>query len=538
MLSHRTYGSANSNIITMKKQLFTLFLILIFQCSFGQDGSYDSSFATNGVNQFSLGNKNTKGDAVLFLTDSSILIAGNSDTNWAGALFARSFYLAKFFSNGTVDSSFGTNGVVFIPNGNNGDSYFFSMIKQPDEKILILGTIDGSPVLIRMFPNGIYDTTFGNNGIANIANGYKLGLQSTGKIVLSGQYYDGFNNMYSFSRYDSNGILDSTFGINGTAITDVTPLRFDMCTSLLIQPDDKIIAIGDSYDYIAMSPVIVRFDVNGNLDSLFGNNGVLITPIGASGNGIFYEAEILPNGKIVVGGDYYYQGGTGGFWGHKPTAVRYNIDGTLDSAFGINGVVILNTIFNANDGARTLKIQPDEKILLGGGASYPFPFMQTYFYLLRLNTDGSLDLNFANNGSVLTDFSGSETSIVFDIDIQQDGKILAVGRTKNMISQYVDAVICRFNNQSPLSIEDFNNEGNYLIYPNPSAGSFVISFSHLINNGEIEVYNMLGEKEFSLTINQELKKEIHLTDISTGIYFVRVFDGEKSYCKKIIVERN
>jgi uncharacterized delta-60 repeat protein len=522
----------------MKKKLLALFLLFIVQYSFGQDGSFDISFANNGVNHFSLGNKNTKGDAVLYFSDSSILIAGNSDTNHAGALFARSFYLAKFLSNGTIDNSFGINGSVFFPNGTNGDSYFFSMVKQPDEKILISGTVDGSSVLIRMFPNGVYDPSFGNNGIATITYGNKLALQSNGKIIVSGQYYDGFNNKYSFSRYDSNGILDSTFGINGIAITDVTPFRFDMCTSLLVQPDDKIIAIGDSYDNIAMSAVIVRFDPNGNRDSSFGNYGVLTTPLGASGYGIFYDVGIMQNGKIVAAGIYEYSGGTGGFWGNKPAIVRYNVDGSLDSSFGNNGIVVLNTFFNANDDLWALKLQPNGKILIGGGASYPFPFVLTYFYLYRLNTDGSLDLSFGNNGNVLTNFSNSDINYVHDIEFQQDGKILALGISKNSSTQNNDAVLCRLNNDNILNIESLHREEENFIYPNPSSGNFIVSFSHQISEGEIEIYNLLGHKEFSKGIKGELKKEIHLTNISNGIYFVKVFDGKITYCKKVIIEHD
>ncbi len=139
---------------------------------------------------------------------------------------------------------------------------------------------------------------------------------------------------------------------------------------------------------------------------------------------------------------------------------------------------------------------------------------------------------------VLTNFSSSEINIVFDIELQQDGKILAVGITKNMISQFIDAIVCRFNNQIPLAIENLISEGDNFIYPNPSPGSFIIAFSHFINKGEIEIYNVLGEKIFATTIKDELKKEIYLKNISAGIYFVKVFDGEKSYCKKLIVEHD
>ena len=76
------------------------------------------------------------------------------------------------------------------------------------------------------------------------------------------------------------------------------------------------------------------------------------------------------------------------------------------------------------------------------------------------------------------------------------------------------------------------------IFPNPSSGNFTITFHDITNNGRIEIYSALGERIFSEPVSLTSKKEINLNNISRGIYFVKVFDGEKSYCKKLIVEKN
>ncbi len=85
-----------------------------------------------------------------------------------------------------------------------------------------------------------------------------------------------------------------------------------------------------------------------------------------------------------------------------------------------------------------------------------------------------------------------------------------------------------------------NTAGNnaITIFPNPSNGNFTITFPDITNNGSIEIYSALGERIFSEPVSLTSKKEINLKNISRGIYFVKVYDGEKYYCKKIIVERD
>ncbi len=80
------------------------------------------------------------------------------------------------------------------------------------------------------------------------------------------------------------------------------------------------------------------------------------------------------------------------------------------------------------------------------------------------------------------------------------------------------------------------NQIAYSISPNPSPGKFTIRFAQYLSKGSIEIYSAIGKKVWNENIYNELKKEVHLKNISNGIYFVKVSDGEKSYCKKLIVE--
>jgi Secretion system C-terminal sorting domain len=88
-----------------------------------------------------------------------------------------------------------------------------------------------------------------------------------------------------------------------------------------------------------------------------------------------------------------------------------------------------------------------------------------------------------------------------------------------------------------VGVKDEEVLSNFInIFPNPSSELFTISFPDNFINGELEIYSVLGEKVYSDNINKQSKKEINLKKIGAGIYFVKVFDGEKSYSKKLIIE--
>ncbi len=103
----------------------------------------------------------------------------------------------------------------------------------------------------------------------------------------------------------------------------------------------------------------------------------------------------------------------------------------------------------------------------------------------------------------------------------------------------VDQITIKVFYDNSTGISD-NSAGNdaIRIFPNPSSGNFTITFPDITNNGSVEIYSVLGERIFSELVSLTSKKEINLNNISRGIYFVKVYDGEKYYCKKIIVEKN
>ena len=88
----------------------------------------------------------------------------------------------------------------------------------------------------------------------------------------------------------------------------------------------------------------------------------------------------------------------------------------------------------------------------------------------------------------------------------------------------------------PTGIENVASKNKMSIHPNPSTGKFIIAFDRKIDNGKIEIVNVLGESVLEENIFIESLKEINADNLSEGIYFVKVIDGEKEYSQKIIIE--
>ena len=506
--------------------------LLFINISYSQDGIIDTSFGNSGTKILSVSGKSTRGKSIILLDDNSMLVGVNSEFSQFGNTSNRGFYVYKLLPNGNIDINFGLNGYLFFSNQGNSRSLIGSLTKLNNDEILIHCLLLDENKIIKIDSNGEIIMTFVIPSNFNIY--YKnIGIQSNSKIVVSGQYYDGYNNKYSLSRFNSDGTIDTSFGNNGIVIADITSYRFDIGASLRIQDDDKIIIVGKSYNVgNDLHAVITRFNENGIIDTSFGNNGTTITPlIENSDFGEYNDVKLYFDGTIIVGGNAYYEGGTAGFFGVKPTVVKYTSNGFLDNSFGEQGIVNFETIYGANEYLRTINIQSDGKIVIGGGASYPYPYYQTNFYLSRLNENGTLDIDFGNNGIFLTNFENSETNYSTSIVFQND-KIIALGCSKTANNEFRTAIVCRLTNES-LSVSDYIKNST-IFFPNPTYNEIFIQSNHKFN--KIIIYDLQGKliKNNSFDLRTEL--EYDLTNLNYGTYYIVVMFNNKIVSKKTIIK--
>jgi len=210
----------------------------------------------------------------------------------------------------------------------------------------------------------VLDTSFGTSGkvIQSIGSaddyGYSLAIQTDGKILLGGYCSNGGNIDFCIARFNSNGSLDTSFNSPHGYIIQPIGLSTDYGLSLAIQTDGKILLGGRCLNGSNDDFCIARFNSNGTLDTSFGSSGKVIQPIGSVSD-YGYSLAIQSDGKILLGG-YCYNVGYKDF-----CIARFNSNGTLDTSFGSSGKVI-QPIGSSDDDGRSLAIQTDGKILLGG----------------------------------------------------------------------------------------------------------------------------------------------------------------------------
>ncbi len=186
-------------------------------------GARDASFGSGGVTTAGPLGGSAIGYAAAIQTDGKIVVAGSvNPTN-------TSIAVARFNTNGTLDSSFGSGGVEVL----NLDPYGYELAQgvaiQPDGKIVLAGTEQGGQnaffngFVARLNTNGSYDTSFAGRGAYiyhHPGGGYDgfnaIALQNNGQIVVAGAATEANPNAL-FVRFNANGTPDSSFGSGGTA---------------------------------------------------------------------------------------------------------------------------------------------------------------------------------------------------------------------------------------------------------------------------------------------------------------------------------
>ena len=220
------------------------------------------------------------------------------------------------------------------------------------------------------------------------------------------------------------GTVDSTFGTNGTVTTPVVGFT-NLIHAIAMQPDGKIIAVGEGG---AMH--VLRYNANGTLDTSFNGSGKAQETPGTAN-----AVAIQPDGKIIVVGD------NGNPANVDFKVIRYNANGTFDTSFDSDGIVV-TPVGDATDVAFSVVIQSDGKIIVSGRRDNPPNFL-TSFGMVRYNPDGSLDNTFGDSGKLIV--PGQGNPITDSIALQPDGKIVVAHNTFFSSSFSYGLAVFRYN---------------------------------------------------------------------------------------------
>lgn len=303
---------------------------------------------------------------------------------------------------GAIDSAFAGNaGWVSTALGSNAVAH--DALLQANGKIVLVGTAGLKIAMARYYPDGALDRSFGGSGtgqvITAVSGSNRFGdvafgaaLAPDGKIVVAGQadFPNVTNRDFLVARYTADGLLDSSFGGDGTVVTANTT-RGDYALSVAVQSDGKIVAGGTfdrngNVDFMAL-----RYNVDGTLDTSFSGDGKQNNDLGGIDD-IAYSVLLEPAGKIVAAG-----ASAGDF------AVSRNLPtGQLDTSFDTDGLFKVAIESGTKDTARSIVRLPDGKLLVAG--HYEFGLKES-FAVARIHPNGTLDALFGENGIATTAIS-------------------------------------------------------------------------------------------------------------------------------------
>jgi len=361
-------------------------------------GLLDTSFSGDGKVVTDFGDTDQVVDAIV-QSDGKIVVIGSSNGNFA---------LVRYTADGVSESNLSTDF--------DGPDDAKKVLIQGDGKILVIGDSDDAVVVARYRTDGSLDPSFsgdgkvlsdlGTNAVVNDAV-----LQTDGKLVVAGANGSDF----ALVRYNLNGTLDSSFGDSGIVVTNLP--SFSSIQRVILQPDGKILAIGDNDGDFALA----RYTTDGKLDRSFSRDGQVVTDLGRLDT--VSDAVVQPDGKILV------LGTSDG----RVALARYNADGTLDTSFSGDGT-LTSTPGNISSEGDKLLLQRNGKIVVlatvDGNAG-----------LVRYNSDGSVDNTFSGDGRILTNLASTGDSA--DAVLQPDGRVVLVGTDINVFNG--DFAVGRFD---------------------------------------------------------------------------------------------
>ncbi|MBG9374784.1 T9SS type A sorting domain-containing protein [Panacibacter sp. DH6] len=432
----------NPNLPVVRKSLYTLLLLLFAITVQAQPGTPDITFGINGTVLTKVYEKRPS-------TALSIAMQGPDKIIIGGAIdfsdHLRNAVLIRYNLNGTVDSTFGKNGIVLHTSiySSTSDDRFRKIEVLQNGKILALEETDDMNFdyqfnVIRYNPEGTIDSTFGTNGIFSS----RMNIEATeihtadnGDIFVGGYIEKGKDSVgCMIQKLKPTGLPDSGFGKNGLLLI-IEKEYLNRAYSFAIQKDGKFIIAGDSRPFWGLTQsFIMRVNTDGSVDSSFGINGIVkedyITP---------HQIKTDNYNNYYITGSYDY-----GYLNQQVIVAKYNASGKPFTNFGTDGKFLFNTN-NSSSYGTSLFVQKDNTLMIAGVIS---PYQKSGC-ILKLLADGSFDQSFGQSGIVIND-----SATFYDAILQPDNKITTAGEkmseTPFSIKQFV--TLTRYNNDIVLPI--------------------------------------------------------------------------------------
>lgn len=361
---------------------------------------------------------------------------------------------------GSPDVSFNSNGYVINPQSATDDDYGNSIAVQSDGKVLV-AVYDPQEwfKVVRYKIDGTIDNSFGAGGVVTIrqnpiktAGSYAVALQSDGRIIVGGYTWTDDNNDFALVRLKTNGVVDSSFGTDGWVYTPVSPITVypfgdDKIRRIKVLSDNSIIAAGYAYNGVDNDFALAKYDANGALVTTFGTNGKIVLDI--NNDDFITDLGITGTGNIAVVGNSNTSTNT------DISVAQFTAAGIPDPDF--NSGHVLTTGLTGNYEAYGLAVQSNNYLVITGLTP---PTSAKDVYVARITTTGEFDTNFGTTGEITINYgAGISNDEGRSIAVQSDGKILIAGITDAITppSTY-DILLIRLNSNGSLDT-DFGANG-------------------------------------------------------------------------------
>jgi uncharacterized delta-60 repeat protein len=519
----------------MKKIYFIFVMgLLTLTQTYSQSGSLDATFDTDGKKSFQAFRGSNYVYDMTTQADGKIVLTGDGGM------------VSRLNTDGSLDTTFDTDGIVQISGGT-----LNTIAIQPDGKILVGGYRNNSGVIFKYFviyrlnTNGSLDTTFDVDGSTQTTFYFQknseisdMKLQADGKIVAVGytEYASNQTDDIAIARFNTDGSLDTTFDGDGKLTSTIN--SYDYLQAVVIQPDGKIVVVGDVSAGFSRSYFVARYNTDGTPDTTFDGDGKITPDVSGNsvlsgfGVGLLEDVVLQPDGKIILAGYGDFNTDIDG------VMFRLNADGSIDTSFDTDGKLRL-TQFGQTlaDRAYSLALQSDGKIIVAGLSLKLVGFsMDSDFSLYKLNADGSLDTTFDGDGKVNTDFTPNRYDEAYVVCLQADGKILVAGDTTDPVTNNYVLGVARYNNDvNLLATPSFAINNKFNISPNPANNTFTITQNPENRYSEMKIADLNGRIVFENKIDNETQN--FDLNLNTGIYLVKLTNQNgQFYTKKLIIK--
>jgi uncharacterized delta-60 repeat protein len=318
-------GSASISGDKMTRHVFAV-------ARYADNGSPDESFGNGGLVATDFDGTDAVGYSMAVQADGGIILAGT-----AGRPAHYQFALARYASDGSLDGSFGTGGKVTTSFPGFQGAGAFSVAVQPDGRIVAAGSAASRFALARYASDGTLDDSFGTGGLVTLSFGgtfvdaaESVAVQADGSIVTAG-YTSTTPTRFALARFGSDGRLDSSFGTGGQVTTAFPGFTGAEGLGMAVQNDGRILVAGGTsngggYERFALA----RYDSDGSLDGSFGTAGLVTTSFPGFANAQASGVAVQADGRIVVAGD------AGGFGSYHFAVARYEGDAGLATRFDVS----------------------------------------------------------------------------------------------------------------------------------------------------------------------------------------------------------